>query len=224
MEVCYELLLFFLHKAKYLFFFISVIIIIILSVILGEVFINRPFVYFFPFFRLHEFLIGIFIFYYLNFISNKKLNYKFSYVGVIIIIFSSIFLNETKNFPGLNSLFPIIGILLIIASDDKKNILLCNRIAQYIGNISYSLYLYHWPVIVAFKYITLKNFFSFNDVISIFLITLILSHLSYKFIELNFKSSKIRKKNNFIVIFIFLVTSFYSYSFVQHNKINEKKK
>ena len=112
---------------------------------------------------------------------------------------------------------------MIIASDDKKNILLCNRIAQYIGNISYSLYLYHWPVIVAFKYITLKNFFSFNDVISIFLITLILSHLSYKFIELNFKSSKIRKKNNFIVIFIFLVTSFYSYSFVQHNKINEKK-
>ncbi len=217
------LLLFILHKAKYLFFFTSVIIIIILSVILGEVFINRPFVYFFPFFRLHEFLLGIFIFYYLNFISNKKLNYKFSYVGVTIIIFSSIFLNETKNFPGLNSLFPIIGILLIIASDDKKNILLCNRITQYIGNISYSLYLYHWPVIVAFKYITLKNFFSFNDVISIFLITLILSHLSYKFIELNFKSSKIRKKNNFIVIFIFLVTSFYSYSFVQHNKINEKK-
>lgn len=217
------LLLFFLYKTKYLFFFSSIIIIVILSVLLGEVFINRPFVYFFPFFRLHEFLLGIFIFYYLNFILNKKLDYKFSYIGVIIIIFSSIFLNETKNFPGLNSLFPIMGILLIIASDDKKNILLCNGVTQYIGNISYSLYLYHWPVIVAFKYITLKTFFNFYDVVSIFLITLILSHLSYKFIELSFKSYKIRKKNNFIIIFIFLVTSFYSYSFVQHDQIKAKK-
>lgn len=217
------LLLFFLHKAKYLFFFSSIIIIVILSVLLGEVFINRPFVYFFPFFRLHEFLLGIFIFYYLNFDSNKKLDYKFSYIGIIIIIFSSIFLNETKNFPGLNSLFPIIGILLIIVSEDKKNILLCNGVVQYIGNISYSLYLYHWPVIVAFKYITLKTFFNFYDVLSIFLITLILSHLSYKFIELGFKSFKIRKKNNFIVIFIFLATSFYSYSFIQHDQIKGGK-
>ena len=216
------LLLFFLHKGKYSFFSSSVMIIIILSVLLGEVFINRPFVYFFPFFRLHEFLLGVFIFYYLKSVSNKKLNYKFSYIGIIIILFSSFFLNETKNFPGLNSLFPIIGILLIIISDDKKNIFLCNSVTQYLGNISYSLYLYHWPVIVAFKYITLKTFFNFYDVVSIFLITLILSHLSYKFVELNFKSLKISKKKIFLLTIIFLVTSFYSYSFFKQDQLNEK--
>ena len=217
------LLLFFLFRNKYLLFYSTSILIIFLSIFLGEVFINRPFVYFFPFFRFHEFLFGIFIFCYLNSISNKKLNYKFSYFGVILIIISSVYLNETKNFPGINSLLPIVGILMIIISEDKKNILLCNNITQYLGNISYSLYLYHWPVIVAFKYITLKTFFNFYDVVSICLITLILSHLSYKYVELSFKSLEVKKKITFLIIFIFVVTCFYSLTFSKQNqiKINE---
>ena len=213
------LLLFFLLRNKYLLFYSASMLIIFLSVFLGEVFINRPFVYFFPFFRFHEFLLGIFSFYYLNSISNKKLNYKFSYLGVILIIISSVYLNETKNFPGINSLLPIVGILMIIISEDKKNILLCNNITQYLGNISYSLYLYHWPVIVAFKYITLKTFFNFYDVVSICLITLILSHLSYKYVELSFKSLEVKKKITFLIIFIFVVTSFYSLTFSKQNQI-----
>lgn len=213
------LLLFFLLRNKYLLFYSASMLIIFLSVFLGEVFINRPFVYFFPFFRFHEFLLGIFIFCYLNSISNKKLNYKFSYLGVILIIISSVYLNETKNFPGINSLLPIVGILMIIISEDKKNILLCNNITQYLGNISYSLYLYHWPVIVAFKYITLKTFFNFYDVVSICLITLILSHLSYKYVELSFKSLEVKKKITFLIIFIFVVTSFYSLTFSKQNQI-----
>lgn len=218
------ILFFFLIKKKNLIFFSLIILITVLSLLFGEVFINRPFVYFFPFFRLHEFLFGVCIFYYLSFISNKKLNYKFSYLGIIIIIFSSIFLNETKNFPGFNSLFPIIGILLILISDDKKNILLCNSVTQYLGNISYSFYLYHWPVIVAFKYVTLKTFFNISDIIFIFIITLIFSHLSFKFVELNFKVFKINKKINLFLIIIFLLTTFYSCSFFQQNKNKEIKK
>lgn len=217
------LLLFFLIKKQHLLFFSIIILFTVLSLLFGEIFINRPFVYFFPFFRLHEFLFGVFIFYYFNFISKKKLNYKSSYIGIITIIFSSVFLNETKNFPGFNSLFPIIGIILIIISEDKKNILLCNRATQYLGDISYSFYLFHWPVIVAFKYITLKISFNFFDIIFIFFITLIFSHLSYKFVEQNFKHIKENKKINLFFLIIFLLTIFYSYSFIKQNN-NETNK
>ena len=217
------LLLFFLLKKRYLLFISTILIIIFLSIFFGEVFINRPFVYFFPFFRLHEFLLGAFIFYYLNFLSKKNVSYLFSYIGIVIIIFSSLYLNESSNFPGINSLLPIVGILLIMISDDKKNILLCSDLTQYFGNISYSFYLYHWPVIVAFKYITLKISVNFYDSVVIFLITLILSHLSYNYVELNFKSLKTKRIFNFLLIFIFLITTSYSFNSNRNNEeVNQK--
>tara|TARA_B100000787_G_scaffold140302_1_gene109268 strand:- start:368 stop:2260 length:1893 start_codon:yes stop_codon:yes gene_type:complete len=217
------LLLFFLLKKRYLLFISTILIIIFLSIFFGEVFINRPFVYFFPFFRFHEFLLGAFIFYYLNFLSKKKVSYLFSYIGIVIIIFSSLYLNESSNFPGINSLLPIVGILLIMISDDKKNIILCNNLTQYFGNISYSFYLYHWPVIVAFKYITLKISVNFYDSVVIFLITLILSHLSYNYVELNFKSLKTKRIFNFLLIFIFFITTSYSFNSNRNNEeVNQK--
>ncbi len=217
------LLLFFLLRKKFILFVTSILIIIFLSIFLGEVFINRPFVYFFPFFRFHEFLFGALIFYYLNFVSKKKVNYFYSYIGIVIIIFSSLYLNESSNFPGINSLLPIMGILLIIISDDKKNILLYNNLTQYFGNISYSFYLYHWPVIVAFKYITLKTFVNFYDGIAIFLITLILSNLSYNYVELNFKPLREKKIFNFLLVLIFLVTTSYSFNFAKKDAVKNQK-
>ena len=67
------ILLFFLLRAKYFLFISSILIIIFLSIFLGEIFINRPFVYFFPFFRFHEFLSGALIFCFLNFVLKRNL-------------------------------------------------------------------------------------------------------------------------------------------------------
>ena len=217
------ILLFFLLRAKYFLFISSILIIIFLSIFLGEIFINRPFVYFFPFFRFHEFLSGALIFYYLNFVSKRKVSPLYSYIGIVVIIFSSLYLNESSDFPGINSLLPVVGILLIIISSDKKNIILCNNFSQYFGNISYSFYLYHWPVIVAFKYITLKTSVNFYDGVAIFFTTLIFSHLSYNYIELNFKSLKIKKIFNFLLISIFLVTTTYSFNFNKKEELKNQK-
>ena len=217
------LLLFFLFKKRYLSFYFLVLLATFLSIFMGEIFINRPFVYFFPFFRVHEFLFGTLIFYYLNYISKKKINYLYSYIGIIVIIFSSIYLNEYSQFPGINSLLPLIGISLIIISEDKKNIILNNNFTQFLGNISYSFYLYHWPVIVAFKYIFLKTFFNLSDVIIIFALTSFLSFISYRFIELNFKYLKSNKIFNSLLIIVFLLTISYSLNLQKKNSIESKE-
>ena len=84
----------------------------------------------------------------------------------------------------------MVGIALIILSE--KNLLFAqNKIVQFYGNISYSFYLYHWPIIVLYKYYLLKINFNFLTLLFYFFITLI-SYLSFKYIELSFK--KLKKK------------------------------
>ena len=105
----------------------------------------------------------------------------------------------------------MVGIALIILSE--KNLLFAqNKIVQFYGNISYSFYLYHWPIIVLYKYYLLKINFNFFDIIILFFFITLISYLSFKYIELSFKKLK---KNNLIkllvIIFILiLVSSFYS--------------
>jgi hypothetical protein len=60
------------------------------------------------------------------------------------------FFREPIDFPGLNALPPVLGTVAIIAAgpDTLVGQLLSMRPVRWIGLISYSLYLWHWPVIV----------------------------------------------------------------------------
>ena len=110
------------------------------SIFLANIYIDRPFVYFFPIFRIHEFFIGIIIFVYLDYWKKNKLNSKFVYLGLFLIIFSSLYLNKNTDFPGFNSIFPVVGIALIILSE--KNLFFTKyKIIKFYGDISYSFYL-----------------------------------------------------------------------------------
>lgn len=201
----------------------------ILSIFLAHIYIDRPLVYFFPIFRIHEFLIGVLIFIYLDYWGEKKINSNFFYIGLLLIIFSCLTLEKNSSFPGFNSIIPVVGIALIILSE--KNLLFAqNKIVQFYGNISYSFYLYHWPIIVLYKYYFLKINFNFFDIIILFFLITLISYLSFKYIELSFKKLK---KNNLIkllvIIFILiLVTLFYSKdisspSNVDIKNLNERK-
>jgi len=95
-----------------------IVLLSLLSVLFAEIYISRPFVYFFPFFRLHEFLIGILLFYYIHIFKGKKFNQNFFYIGLILIIFCAIKFNKNTDFPGINSLLPVIGTSIIILSKE----------------------------------------------------------------------------------------------------------
>lgn len=153
--------------------------------------------------RLWEFLAGSLLAYYevKKKSTNNKLIYNSSFplIGFILICYSVFFFNDEKSHPSILTLIPVTGVSLIILFSNKKNIiikLLSSRLLVAIGTISYSLYLWHFPILVFDK----KTFFFQQNLTGMFIILAViflLSILSFNFIE--------KKKFNDIKKFIFTI-------------------
>ncbi|MDQ0734375.1 acyltransferase family protein [Arthrobacter agilis] len=73
--------------------------------------------------------------------------------GYALILYSAVTFTERTLFPGYLALVPVVGTLLVIAAGPhhpswSPNRLLAARPVQFIGDISYSLYLWHWPALL----------------------------------------------------------------------------
>lgn len=81
---------------------------------------------------------------------------------------------------------PVFGVALIIAfardADNIINRFLSTSPVVYIGKISYSLYLWHWPILVFSKQLALNKNIVVNPIVTIVII-FIISALSYRIIE-----------------------------------------
>jgi len=71
---------------------------------------------------------------------------KLIWPGIGVIILASLIFNSQTPFPALPALLPIFGAVAVLISL-KRNILLSNPIALKIGDWSYSIYLWHWPLL-----------------------------------------------------------------------------
>jgi peptidoglycan/LPS O-acetylase OafA/YrhL len=113
--------------------------------------------------------------------------------GLCLIGWSIVMFSTSTPFPGLNALYPCIGAtLLIYTGTNERTVvsrLLGTRLFVLIGLISYSLYLWHWPVIVFVKYYEIEPLTA-RQVTVLLLAVLMISTLSWKYIECPF-----RKKN-----------------------------
>lgn len=79
--------------------------------------------------------------------------------GIGLIVWSAITLTETSSFPGLNAIPVVIGTGLIIWAGRSTMLakILATLPMRLTGRASYSLYIWHWPIIVFYSY------YSFND-------------------------------------------------------------
>jgi len=77
--------------------------------------------------------------------------------GLVLIGASLFFLNKRSVFPGINALWPCLGAALLIFSGNTTPLsrILNNRPMVFIGLISYSLYLWHWPIIAYLNYMSI---------------------------------------------------------------------
>lgn len=78
-----------------------------------------------------------------------------SMAGVSAIAVGFFLIDSRTPFPGTAALLPVVGAALIIGSGPlalPNRLLLSNRLAVFVGKISYPLYLWHWPLL-AFLYI-----------------------------------------------------------------------
>lgn len=109
------------------------------------------------------------------------------FTGFAMVIVSCLALTEESVFPGYIALLPTIGASLLIVSEESDQLfsvytLLKTRLAQYLGDISYSLYLWHWPVITYFKLATGRNVDLFSG-IGLIAVSLILAHITKIYVE-----------------------------------------
>jgi peptidoglycan/LPS O-acetylase OafA/YrhL len=74
-----------------------------------------------------------------------------AYIGLAGICYSLFWINTTTPFPGPWAILPVLSTgLVIVAGCGGERFLapITNRVASYVGDISYSLYLWHFPIIV----------------------------------------------------------------------------
>jgi peptidoglycan/LPS O-acetylase OafA/YrhL len=144
--------------------------------------------------RIWELLIGSYLFYF-----EKKFKLKYSnqtsnlicFAGLTIILISFMFFYEVLANPNLKSLLPIIGTILIILFSKKDAFLtkfFTNKIFVGIGIISYSLYLWHYPIFAFLRNASIVNNYFLYFLISIFIF--FISWFSYFFIEKPFRDKK----------------------------------
>jgi len=74
--------------------------------------------------------------------------------GLACIFWSAFFFTEEAPFPSWRALIPCLGAMLCLVSGEKSSIAgwLSNRVTVFLGQISYSLYLVHFPIIVFYGY------------------------------------------------------------------------
>jgi peptidoglycan/LPS O-acetylase OafA/YrhL len=137
--------------------------------------------------------------------KNKALNLILPFAGLILIGHSILFFNDKMFHPSFNTLSPIIGVCLIIWFSNKDEIttkILSKKLFVGIGLISYSLYLWHYPIFAFYRVAEFTPGGLFNKLI-LGLIIIILSIFSYYFVERTTRN----KKNKFKVIISLILIS-----------------
>jgi len=141
--------------------------------------------FFFTHLRLYEFFIGILI----NYIQPKNLKYfrlPVYFLLIVILVYSG-------NIYFAKEICLILTTLIIIDNNSKFKIYFLRKAIIFLSNISYSLYLIHYPIIFYLSYVILDfKFSNYINLIIYLFITITASSLNYKFIETKFWKKNVK--------------------------------
>lgn len=114
-------------------------------------------------------------------------------IGFSLIIASTFLLSAKTPWPGTFAILPVTGAALVLIAARSSSHFTNSRVAQWLGDCSYSLYLWHWPFVVALVYIEKQQ-----NTLAISLglaLTLLFGWLSYRFVETPFRLQNSNKNS-----------------------------
>lgn len=125
----------------------------------------------------------------------SKFRNWFGMLGFALLVYCAFSISESRPWPSFETVLPVLGtVLLILSSPASRSIVskvLANKWAVYLGDRSYSLYLWHWPVIVMLGYFAIPNFVR---VALVLFISLVFTVATYRWIETPLRHRRPNKK------------------------------
>ena len=122
--------------------------------------------------------------------SAPSLNQLASFFGLVAIVISVVVFTDATPFPGIATLLPVVGTALIIIFAHKNTVvgkLLSNRAMVGIGLVSYSAYLWHWPL---FAFARIQSTEEPTETLFVVLgvVSFGLAYMSWRYIEAPFRN------------------------------------
>ena len=115
-------------------------------------------------------------------------------IGLLCVLGAVFFLDDTYVFPGYAALLPTLGAGLIIYSGRSRltgvGRILSIPVFRFFGKISYSLYLWHWPIIVYASTWSAPDSLTVTDKIVVLVVSIVAAVLSWRFVEQPFRLKK----------------------------------
>jgi len=124
---------------------------------------------------------------------SRRIGNVIGLCGLGAVIFSAFFYDQSTHYPGFAALLPTVGtVLLIVYTGDLVRKALALDPVVYVGKISYSLYLWHWPVWVYAGLFT--KFEGVGPKIMLLLFVLAISAVSHRLIEEPFRRTRASRR------------------------------
>jgi peptidoglycan/LPS O-acetylase OafA/YrhL len=101
--------------------------------------------------------------------------------GLLLIIGSAFLLDSNLAWPGYFALLPTLGTAMVLYAHQKSSFWCSNPVTQWLGSRSYSLYLWHWPLVAALYCFDLQG--AVPWIAAAIALSLALSELSYRLVE-----------------------------------------
>lgn len=155
---------------------------------------NSSGAFYFAITRFWEFLAGVQIALMSRHVSLRKWQAEtLSILALALILIPAIIISSSNEFFGIPATFPIFGAALMIwvnlsSTGTLANVALTFPAVKFLGKISYSVYLVHWPVLIFGRYISVMEL-TVETRLALLLISILFGWLSWRFIETPLRKS-----------------------------------
>lgn len=123
----------------------------------------------------------------------KKAAVPVAWLGLAALVATGLTFTGSTPFPSYTALLPVLGTAAVILAGSEHPfsplVLFRSRLVQWLGDVSYSVYLWHWPLIVVVPFVS-GGSLGVLDKVAILIATLVLAALSKTFIEDRFRKPR----------------------------------
>lgn len=112
--------------------------------------------------------------------------------GIVVVVASCVVITSSTPFPGIAAALPVTGTALVLLAGHGGGTTLVGQLLstepfRVVGDWSYSIYLWHWPVLILPEYALDRDLTGFESILAV-LVTLTLSAYSYQYVEMPFRT------------------------------------